>query len=113
MNYVSISELNTLLDKVLAPVMISTFLPSFVRNGNKNGGHAIVILKTVKDRYNQTAGYLVSDPFGNFLNSYSGEAKYNGHKVFMPMTVFRSVAKTLKNDGGDDENLYRVIYAMY
>lgn len=92
-------------------LMSATYLPSYVREGARTGGHMITITKAYYNFEGDLISFGINDPFGNPQVAYRGERGYDGKNVIVDIDTMRTVMKSYRDDHGKGASyLYRVLY---
>jgi hypothetical protein len=92
-------------------LMSATFLPSYVREGTRTGGHMITITKGYYNYDGDLIAFGINDPFGNPNVAYRGERGWDGKNVVVDINTMRTVMKSYRDDHGKGASyLYRILY---
>jgi hypothetical protein len=92
-------------------LMSATYLPSYVREGTRTGGHMITITKAYYNNEGDLMSFGINDPFGNPNVAYRGNRGYDGKNVIVNIDTMRKVMKSYRDDHGKGASyLYRVLF---
>lgn len=92
-------------------LMSATYLPSYVFDKKRKGGHMICITKVYKDFNGNIIALGVNDPFGNPNVAYRGVRGWDGKNVIIGLDTMKIVMKSYRDDHKVGPNyLYRILY---
>lgn len=92
-------------------LMSATYLPNWVMNGKRTGGHMIVISKVYRDFEGNIIAFGINDPFGNPNVKYKGNRGWDGKNIIISLDDMRIVMKSYRDDHDrGSKELYRVLY---
>jgi hypothetical protein len=92
-------------------LMSATFLPHWVLNNERTGGHMIVISKVYRDFEGNIIAFGVNDPFGNPNVKYKGSRGWDGKNIIISLDDMRIIMKSYRDDHNKgSKELYRVLF---